>query len=579
MARNNRGVTARVSIDGEKQYKAAIEAINSGNKVLGSEMRKLQAQFEDNAESTEFLTKKGELLDRQLLQQKDKVDQVRKAYENSQKALSEYISKNGASGEQYEALKRHTEQWEVQLNNATAAQYKLEAAIRENNGAMEDQDDVMGGLGDTVSDLANKLGIRLPENATKALNSFSGLSVKGVAAFTAIAGAAKLAVDAVKAMQKMTLEAAAGADDLLTESMVSGLDTRTLQQLQYAENLIDVSYSTISGSLTKLVSNMDAARDGNEKLAESFKQLGVPITDTSGTLRDSQDVFNDVIDALGKVQNASERDALAMEIFGKSAQELNPLIIQGSDALGQFMDQAVETGYVLDESQVEKLGEVDDAYQKMQLQLEATKKEISLGFAPISIAAMEAFSSAVKFAGDTVGKLAEAGQRLKNSLLVTELRTMGDQLGRMLGIKKDNITTNENGTFAQGGNWYNPATGQWEGNYYASLGPMDDYFYDKESGRIWNLTRHAWVSDEEYRNQIYGYNATGNDNWRGGLTWVGENGPELAMLPRGTQILNAQESRGAGGDVFNITIDARSVQEFNDIIEIARSARVRARMR
>ena len=560
-----RTVKARVELDGERQYKQALSELQKGNAVLGSEMRKLQAEYKGNSESTEFLTKKGELLERQLLQQKDKVQTLREALKNA--------------AQQYGESSQQTQDWQIKLHNAEAAQYDLEAAIRENNDALEDQGDSMNGLGDTLSDLTNKLGVRLPEGATKALNGISGLSVKSVAAFGAIAGAAKVAVDAVKALHTMTLESAANADQLLTESMVSGLDTRTIQQLQYAENLIDVSYGTISGSLTKLVSNMDAARDGNEKLAESFKQLGVPITDTSGTLRDSQAVFNDVIDALGKVQNASERDALAMEIFGKSAQELNPLIIQGSDALAQFMDQAVETGYVLDESQVEKLGEVDDAYQKMQLQLEATKKEISLGFAPVSIAAMEAFSGAVKFAGDTVGKLAEAGQRLKNSLLVTELRTMGEQLGRMLGIKKDNITTNENGTFAQGGNWYNPATGQWEGNYYASLGPMDDYFYDKESGRIWNLTRHAWVSDEEYRNQIYGYNATGNDNWRGGLTWVGENGPELAMLPRGSQILSAQESRGFGGDVFNITIPANTVKEFNDIIEIARSARVRARMR
>ena len=37
-----------------------------------------------------------------------------------------------------------------------------------------------------------------------------------------------------------------------------------------------------------------------------------------------------VIDALGKVTNETERDALAMQILGKSAQELNPLIEAGS---------------------------------------------------------------------------------------------------------------------------------------------------------------------------------------------------------------------------------------------------------
>ena len=77
----------------------------------------------------------------------------------------------------------------------------------------------------------------------------------------------------------------------------------------------------------------------------------------------------------------------------------------------------------------------------------------------------------------------------------------------------------------------------------------------------------------------YGMNATGNDNWRGGLTWVGEGGPELVSLPRGSQILNAQDSRNVGSvHIGTIVIDAQSVKEFNDIIEIVRNEELYARM-
>ena len=41
---------------------------------------------------------------------------------------------------------------------------------------------------------------------------------------------------------------------------------------------------------------------------------------------------------------------------------------------------------------------------------------------------------------------------------------------------------------------------------------------------------------------FFGFNANGTDNWQGGLTMVGERGPELANLPTGTQIFNAQKS-------------------------------------
>jgi hypothetical protein len=39
-----------------------------------------------------------------------------------------------------------------------------------------------------------------------------------------------------------------------------------------------------------------------------------------------------------------------------------------------------------------------------------------------------------------------------------------------------------------------------------------------------------------------GQNAAGTDNWRGGLTWVGEQGPELLNLPGGSQIMSNRDS-------------------------------------
>lgn len=48
-----------------------------------------------------------------------------------------------------------------------------------------------------------------------------------------------------------------------------------------------------------------------------------------------------------------------------------------------------------------------------------------------------------------------------------------------------------------------------------------------------------------------GRNAGGTDNWRGGPTWVGENGPEIANLPAGSQVTPADVSRRvSGGSTF-----------------------------
>ena len=593
-----RTVKARVELDGERQYKQALSELQRGNAVLGSEMRKLQAEYKGNTESTEFLTKKGELLERQLLQQKDKVQTLRDALKNAAKQY-------GESAEQ-------TQSWQIKLNNAEAAQYDLESSIRENNEALEGQGKTMAGLGDTVSDLAGKLGIQIPDGAKNALNGMKGLSTGTVAAMGAAAAGVAALVKGIKALHQMTLEAAAGADEVITESMTTGLSTRTIQQLQYAENLIDVSYGTITGSLTKLTQNMAKANDGNDALAASFQKLGVSITGSNGELRSSEAVFYDLIDALGGMDNATERDAAAMELLGKSAQDLNPLIIQGSGALRELAQEAENTGYVLDESQIQKLGEVDDAYQKMQLQIDATKKQLAVEFAPASKAAMELYTGLVQGAGnalaksgiiqgmasllETLARLFGISQDAADSTLpaVTEkfsalqfvlngvailAATVADSINLIAGLMPWNwgsgmattalgfnkssgqlsntqrVIMQQNGTLAQYESYY--GQGQYAYDYDTNR------YYDRETG---------WYYDGNP------YNAGGTSNWRGGLTWVGENGPELVRLPRGSQVLTAQESRNAGGNTFNITISAADVREFNDIIRIAENARIMARM-
>ena len=107
----------------------------------------------------------------------------------------------------------------------------------------------------------------------------------------------------------------------------------------------------------------------------------------------------------------------------------------------------------------------------------------------------------------------------------------------------------------------------YNGTYYAN---RDAALYAQFSASGYSGTFEAWKVAN-------GYNASGNHNWRGGVTWVGENGPELVSLPRGSQIMTAQESREVGPTNFYITIDAKNVREFNDIVEIAKNARMNAR--
>ena len=566
-----RSVKAKVELDGEAEYKAALQELNTGNRTLATEMKKLQAEYKGNAESTEFLTKKGELLERQLLQQQDKVKKLQEAVAY---AAKEY-------GESSETTQKYVQQ----LNNAEAAQFDLQHAIEENNKALEGQGEEMTGLGDTVQQLADKFGVKLPDGASKALNGMKGFSTGTVAAMAAAAAAIAAVVKVVTDLTKLTLDVAADVDEYITESAITGVPTEMLQAWDYAAPLIDTDAETIKGAMTKLTKAMGDAKDGSKDAQEKFQELGVSIQNQDGSLRSSEEVFYDVVDALGSMEAGADRDAAAMQLMGKSAQELNPLINAGSEALQDYAKEAKAAGYVLDDAQIKKLGAVDDAYQKLQLTIEGNRKQLAADFAPAAQQAMELFTKVVQKAGEMLersGIIENLALIIQNLLKVIE--TIGKVITSIPGFNAALDTVRKAlGYVAQMAaavadvmdiisTILTPSS--WgQGRIKNALG------LGYGSGNANNVQRTRMMQEgtwDQYA-EFYGLNATGNDNWRGGLTWVGEAGPELVSLPRGSQIYSNQDSMNAGG-VSNYYINVTGIDQLEQVLRWYEGRQVAARM-
>ncbi len=552
------GMQTKVAIDGEREYKEALREMSSGLKVLSSEMRKVTAEYADNADSAEALSAKSDVLQRQILSQQEKVDGLRAALENAAKQV-------GESDER-------TQAWQIQLNNAEAELAKMKKALDDTNKSTK-------GFGDLVSQLGDKLGIKLPQGATNALNSLGGVNVKVLAA---VSGFAALGAAIAKVEQKfidLTKEAAAAADEVLTVSKTSGLDTSTVQAMQYSAELLDVSFDQINDGLKEITNKMQEARDGSEDTAAKFEQLGVAITDSNGELRKAEDVFYDVIDGLGSMSNATERDAIAMDLLSEQARGLNPLIEAGSGKLKEYAAEAQNAGYIMDNETLATLGRVDDSYQRLQKSIEGARNQIAAKFAPslektynnmktfiedlgtgiAESGLVEAFGSILESVSGLLKPLGE----IINAILpaVTPLL---EPIAKAIALIADTLKVIV-GIFTLNGDLIKEGLG-----LSISSGRMSSQqqLYYKDSGWVYDESTGRWTGNA--------YNAAGTQNWPGGLTWVGENGPELVNLPRGSSISTAQESR-SGGDVYYINIDAKSVQEFNDIVRIAKDARMMSR--
>ena len=285
----------------------------------------------------------------------------------------------------------------------------LQELSGEADGASEDLDD--------VGDSAEEAGQEVEDSS----ESFEGLGeaaeVAGeiaVGAMEAVVVAAAAVTTAVVAagtavassFVNATMETSNLADELDTLSKVTGLSTDTLQELNYASELLDVDTQTVTGSMTKLLKSMSSAADGSKSAQKKFKDLGISIYDTEGNLRSTEDVFWDAIDVLSTYENEAERDAAAMDIFGKSARELNPLIEAGSDTFRQLAEEAHNVGYVMDSETVDAFGALDDNMVRMTNTAQAVEQSFGQVLLPLLT---DMSGDAVDLMGDFSGALSEAG--------------------------------------------------------------------------------------------------------------------------------------------------------------------------
>ena len=624
----------RIGIEGEREYRDAISNIIAGQKTMASELQLVSARFAGQENTIEALTAKHDVLQHSLYGEREKVEKLREAVAHAAEAYGE--------GD------KRTQSYQQQLNRAQAEELKLEKQLADTSKELKKQGTELetdekamadfgaqtaetaektGGLGDTLDQLSSKFGVHLPSGITQSLNSMIRVDASSVALVGTMAAVATALVKVEGKLLDLSKAQAAAADDLATLSVKTGIATKTLQEYAYAAELLDVSVDTITGAQTKLISSMDSARDGAAAQTAAFEKLGIQYTNTDGTLRNSETVFWEVVDALGQIRNGTERDAAAMDLLGKSAQDLNPLITAGSERMRELAAEAEKVGYVLSDRDVEALTTLDDAQQRAQKSNEALQKQIAVEFAPSATKAIETLTDVTRVFGKALvdsgaveafgyilesvtsliaplGQTEDAGRKLESTFRVVALTfaNFADTLQVIAGLLQvvlGAITPGQSAWVGEGFGRIGNGLGFSGDNYTSSLKDSwatldaqrkaessgDPTYYNGQFYGNADAALYARWLDEgagmsfDYWKQRIGRNAAGTDAWRGGLTWVGEGGPELVDIPRGSRIYSAQESRDIAEGVTNIyiTIPASDIRQFEDIVDIAMSARTNAR--
>lgn len=315
-----RGVTIEIGGDVSELSKA-LKGVNSDISKTQKELKDVEKLLKLDPSNTELLRQKHELLGKQVADTKTKLETLKKAEEE--------LNKNGVDkhSDQYRALEREIVSTEHSLR-------ELEAAAAASNVTLTKVSQTFG----KISDASGKVA-----QATKGISTAAG---------GALAGIAGLAYKSVQA-----------ADDLNTLAKQTGLSTAELQKMQYASDLIDVSVDSITGAMTKMKKNMTSTSKDTQA---AFQRIGVSVTESNGQLRDSTTVFYEVLEGLSHVANETERDTLAMQLFGRSADELAGIVDDGGAALRELGLEAEQLGLIMDQQTLDSLNNVNDSIDKLK---------------------------------------------------------------------------------------------------------------------------------------------------------------------------------------------------------------------
>ena len=557
-------IRTRFVAEGEKEYRQALGNINGSLNILNAESKRLQEQFKGNEDSLEALTATNKNLNKIVgeLTKKQELQQERL------KKLTEAYGENDA----------RTMRMAKAVKDTEAALLKQKRALEESKDAVEnfgqkesEAEENTQDLGDALNDVGGKFGISLPKEMTNTLNGMLKIDTQTLVTIGTFAALAAAVVEVEKALVDLTLEQSKHATEVTNLSRTMGMTTEAYQEWDYVLKTVGSSAEAAQGDISMLAEKAQDAATGSGEAAELFAQLGIKVKDSQGTFKSQSELFDEVITKLSRMKDETERNAIASKLLGSTGEKIIPLLDKGAAGLEEAKKMAHEFGVVMDEETLAALNDVTLAVNNFDAAGEGLKNTIAKGMAP-------SVENLTQKGTDLFVRLQEAAEgsgilEVFGALLdvVSALEPLFDVL---FGTAEDGVPVLQTLALALG---VLADALTIVANTIAIVIELFKQLFNLISGKGFddsNLTRYGEniakvFSDEGASARAWsggfgkniGRNADGTDYWPGGLTGVGERGPELVSLPQGSRVYSAEDSRSMGGtNNYYLTVQSRDME-------------------
>ena len=366
MANNIKGITIEIGGDTSK-LDSALKGIDSKSRSLSQELKQINNQLKFDPHNAVLLQQKFDVLSDQVEKTREKLKTLEQAQEQVEKQFQ-----NGEIDEgQYRAFQREIEKTKSQLDH-----FEKEAA-----DAKTDLDN-LGNEADQTGNDFTELGRDAQNSAKQVGSGFNTTAINMASVMNIVSQIGNVIQSAIQGAVRLGQKIAGiindyydAVDEINTNSTKYGISTDTYQKWKYASEIIDVSAETMGAALGKLEKQIG-------KSPEKFEKLGISIYNASGQYRSAEEVFYDAVDALGRIDDETEADILANELFGKSFQELKPLIDAGTGSLKELGEQAEQRGAIMTPEELETMQKAKDALDGVRAQLAVALAPVIMALSP-----------------------------------------------------------------------------------------------------------------------------------------------------------------------------------------------------
>lgn len=423
----------------------------------------------------------------------------------------------------------------------------------------------LSGVFKGVQDGLGAFGIELSDSAV----------LVGTWAVAAVAAVAEV----TKKLYELTSQTADYGDNIDKMSQKLGLSTDAYQKWDYVIGLAGGDIDSMSAGFKSMTNTLADAQNGTESAIDKFTALGISMEDIQNL--DSEQMFEKVVASLQNMDDQTQKAAAANDLFGKSGQNLMPLLNQTNEETQKLIDTTSELGLVMSEDSVAASAKFKDTQDTIQAALDATTRSLGESLMPFFqrvldwvmehmpeiqniitsaidfiVGGIELISPVIEIIITAVGGLIDAVSfacDVLETILSPIFKFIEDSLNAIIDLI--NIVT---------------------------FGLLDIDHIGSSSQQAWD----DWLAEGQRATKAAQNGGSLEGFANGGVVTsirsvVGESGPEILDLSGSAPVITPMSTgrqTASGGNVFNITIDASQVKEFTDIIRITKEAQQRERM-